>query len=64
MLEQRGLPYLTGAGCDPKQAWPAEPSYLILGTPLAEARAIGHELRQNAIVWCGADCVPQLILLR
>jgi hypothetical protein len=64
LLRQRGLRWLTGAGCDPKQEWPCEPSFLVLGLPLEDARALGRELRQNAIVWCGADLVPQLILLR
>ena len=47
-----------------KQEWPPEPSYLVLGSALDAAKAIGTELRQNAIVWCGPDCLPQLILLR
>jgi hypothetical protein len=64
MLEARGLPYLRGAGRDPRGKYPAEPSFLVLGTTLEESKAIGRELHQNAIVWCGADRVPQLILLR
>lgn len=64
MLGARGLTYLTGAGCDPEDQWQAEPSYLVLGTSLEQSRAIGRELDQNAIVWCGPDCVPMLILLR
>jgi hypothetical protein len=63
-LDQRGLPYLNGAGRDPHGKYQAEPSFLVLGTSLDEASAIGRELRQNAIVWCGADRVAQLILLR
>lgn len=63
-LERRALAYLTGAGCDPKEQWPCEPSFLVMGTPLAEAKALGQYLKQNAIVWCGADLVPQLVLLR
>jgi hypothetical protein len=64
MLTQRGLVWLTGAGCDPKQEWTAEPSLLVRDLALDEAKAIGRQLRQNAIVWCGPDHVPQLILLR
>ncbi|SHH12292.1 DUF3293 domain-containing protein [Massilia sp. CF038] len=63
-LTERGLTYRTGAGCDPKEEWPCEPSFLILDLPLAEAKTMGQTLKQNAIVWCGADLVPQLILLR
>lgn len=64
MLDARGLKYLSGAGCDPRDEWQAEPSYLVLGTSLEQSRAIGRELDQNAIVWCGPDCLPALILLR
>jgi len=64
MLTQRGLSWIKGAGCDPKQEWPAEPSLLVRDLSLGDAKALGRQLRQNAIVWCGADHVPQLILLR
>lgn len=64
MLAQRGLSWISGAGCDPEQAWPPEPSLLVRDLSLDDAKAIGGQLRQNAIVWCGADHVPQLILLR
>ncbi|UUZ55406.1 DUF3293 domain-containing protein [Massilia sp. H-1] len=50
--------------CDPKREWPSEPSFLVRGLSLEDASALGRQLRQNAIVWCGADLVPQLILLR
>lgn len=63
-LEQRGLPYLTGAGCDPEEKWEPEPSYLVLGVSLDEANVMGKQWDQNGIVWCGPDCVPQLVLLR
>ena len=64
MLEARGLPYLSGAGRDPRGEYPAEPSFLVLGTGLEESKAIGRELHQNAIVFCEADRIPHLILLR
>jgi len=64
LLAQRGLAWLTGAGCDPLGQWPCEPSFLVPGLALDDARALGIALRQNAIVWCGADLVPRLILLR
>ncbi|UUZ49901.1 DUF3293 domain-containing protein [Massilia sp. B-10] len=64
LLRQRGLQWQTGAYCDPKREWPSEPSFLVRGLSLEDASALGRQLRQNAIVWCGADLVPQLILLR
>lgn len=52
------------AGTDPGGEWPPEPGYLALGVPLAAAQQLGREFRQNAIVWIGADAVPELVLLR
>lgn len=64
MLEQRGLAYLEGEGRDPKGEWQPEPSLLLFGIAQEDAMALGYSLKQNAIVWCGADLVPQLVLLR
>lgn len=64
MLEQRGLAYLEGEGRDPKGEWEPEPSLLLFGIAQEDAMALGYSLKQNAIVWCGADLVPQLVLLR
>jgi hypothetical protein len=63
-LDQGGLTYLEGIGQHPSNQWPGEASYLIFGLPLDAAKALGSQLAQNAIVWTGADAVPQLILLR
>jgi hypothetical protein len=53
-----------GIGQHPSNGWPAEPSFLVLGIPLEEARALGARHSQNAIVWAGADALPQLVMLR
>lgn len=63
-LEQRGLPFFHGIGRHPSGSWPAETSYLVLGLPLSAAKTLGEKYRQNAILWCGPDAVPELILLR
>lgn len=63
-LEQRRLQFLPGIGQHPSNDWPGEDSYLVLGLRLDEAKALGHEFEQNALIWSGADAVPQLILLR
>jgi len=60
----RRMSSLAGIGQHPTDPWPGERSLLILGLPLDEARALGVEFEQNAIVWSGPDAVPQLILLR
>lgn len=53
-----------GFGQDPLGEWPNEDSFLIFGISLDDAKAVGNKYEQNAIVWCGSDAVPQLILLR
>jgi len=58
------LTFLEGVGQHPSNQWPGEASYLIFGLPLDAAKALGSRLEQNAIVWTGADAVPQLIALR
>ena len=63
-LAQQGFPFLDGVGQHPSNQWPGEASVLVLGLGLNEARAFGARLQQNAIVWSGADGLPQLILLR
>lgn len=63
-LKQANWRYLPGAGRHPAGDWPAEESVLVLGMPLAEAQRLGNEYGQNAVVWCGPDATPRLILLR
>ena len=63
-LSQRGLKYLDGVGQPPTGGWPGEPSFLVLGLELEAAKSVGQSLEQNAIVWCGANGVPELVLLR
>lgn len=63
-LRRLGLTFFDGVGQHPSNQWPGEPSFLILGPTLQDAKAIGTRHEQNAIVWCGADALPQLILLR
>lgn len=63
-LRQRGLSFIDGIGQHPTNGWPGEASFLVLGLTLEDARTLGTQHGQNAIVWSGADAVPQLILLR
>ena len=63
-LQQRGFRFIGGIGKHPTNGWPGEESFLTLGLALDDAKALGTQLGQNAIVWSGADVVPQLILLR
>lgn len=63
-LSQRSLKYVDGVGQHPTGGWPGEPSFLVLGLELEAAKSLGQSLEQNAIVWCGANGVPELVLLR
>ncbi|SMG07390.1 DUF3293 domain-containing protein [Paraburkholderia susongensis] len=62
-LTTRGLRFVNGVGRHPASDW-AEPSFLVLGISLEAAKRLGKQYEQNAIVWCGVDAVPQLVLLR
>ena len=53
-----------GWGRHPTEDWPAEASVLVLGLPLETSRRLARRHQQNALLWCGADALPQLILLR
>ena len=59
-----GNQFFEGIGVDPKGEWEGEPSFLILGISKEEAIEKGKEFKQNALVWCNKNCIPQLILLR
>lgn len=63
-LKQRRLTYMKGIGKHPFQNWPAEPSFLVLDLSLEASKQLGRKFDQNAILWCSADAVPQLIRLR
>ncbi len=62
-LVRRGLTYLPGIGQHPSNNWPGEESFLVLGVNLQSAKKLGEHCEQNAIVWCGAAGLPELILL-
>ena len=63
-LAQRSLTFLDGIGKHPSNGWPEEPSYLVMALSLEAAKKIGNKFEQNAIVWCDADAIPELILLK
>jgi hypothetical protein len=63
-LAGQGWKFFPGLGKHPSGDWLGEPSFLVLGVSREEAKALGERFEQNAIVWCGADAVPELVLLR
>ena len=63
-LQRAGWSWVDGRGCDPGGHWPGEDSVLVWGMPEATARVWGQQWNQNAVLHCGADTVPHLVLLR
>lgn len=62
-LKALGAEVMEAVGSDPAGHW-SEPSLLALGLSRAQAESLGKAYRQNAIVFAGADAVPELLLLR
>ena len=63
-LTARSLIFLDGVGLGKDPDWPGEASCLIFGLALEASRVLGNKFNQNAIVWCDAEAVPHLVLLR
>jgi uncharacterized protein DUF3293 len=63
-LLHQGRIGIEGLGRHPTNGWPAEQSFLVPGLSRVAAEALGLQFEQNAIVWAGADAVPELVLLR
>ncbi|MCV2352631.1 DUF3293 domain-containing protein [Paucibacter sp. B2R-40] len=63
-LRKRSLVSIEGVGEPPSDEWSGEASFLIFGVTLEAAKSLGTRWAQNAIIWSGADAMPQLILLR
>jgi hypothetical protein len=63
-LNRRSFCFLDALGKHPSGNWPGEPGFLVLGLLFEEAEKLGKKYNQNAIVWCGIDVIPELILLR
>ena len=63
-LTSRSLIFIEGVGIGKDPDWPGEASYLVIGLALEASRVLGNKFNQNAIVWCDAEAMPQLVLLR
>jgi hypothetical protein len=62
-LRSTGFAWQEGEGRSPDGTW-RETSVLVLGMDESEARRVGNEFEQDAIVCAGADVIPRLLLLR
>ena len=63
-LASIGVEALEGSGSKPGSDWPAEKSFLALGLSRQDTMNLGLQFQQDAVVWVGKTCVPELILLR
>jgi hypothetical protein len=61
-LREQGWRWLEGRSEHPTNGWPAESSVLVLGMPREVAVALARRFEQHALVWAGADGVPELVL--
>lgn len=62
-LAATGCAIFPCTGRDPVSDW-NEPGFLVLGLACDKARPLGTHYNQNAILCCGRDAIPQLVLLR
>lgn len=60
LLRARSEAFVPALGIPDSGDWPAETSVLILGADRRRACVWCRLLRQNAVLWIGADAVPQL----
>lgn len=63
-LQRAGWRWLPAVAAHPHNGWPPEPGCFIEGMAAADARDWGRRHGQNAVICCGADAVPRLVLLR
>lgn len=59
-VEALHLPWWPATNLDPTGAWPDEPSILILGITVEQARWLARRFRQLAFVDIGSRAVPKL----
>jgi len=63
-LSQAGWQWLRATGAHPDNQWPPELGCFVEGMDIDAANEWGRAWEQNAVIWCGADAIPRLRLLR
>ncbi|WP_130470732.1 DUF3293 domain-containing protein [Candidatus Magnetaquicoccus inordinatus] len=63
-VKEQGWCHLPASGVDPQGVWPAEESLLLLGISQSTAESVARHWQQNAFLWCAAEAIAELILLR
>jgi hypothetical protein len=61
LVRAAGHALIEGWGSDPKGAWPAERSVLVLGITARAARRLAAGCGQKALLYAGTDAVPRLV---
>jgi len=64
LIQSLHFDYIHGEGKCGHGDWDGEKSFLIFRISEKQACEIGKEFKQNAIVWCDKDAIPQLLLLK
>jgi hypothetical protein len=62
-IRRRGWSVIDASGEGPDGRWPPEPSVLVLGIPESDARQLGRDHGQKAVVFAGPDAIPRLLIL-
>jgi hypothetical protein len=63
-LAEHGYEAIPAIGLDPAGEWQGEESFLVPGLDLDNAKSLGEQYAQNAILWADAEtAVPHLVLL-
>lgn len=62
-LDRHQVAYLFGESHHPSEVGPGLPCSLVLNIPIDAAKRLGSRFGQNAVLWCGIDAVPHLVLL-
>lgn len=62
-LRQHGYQPIPAIGLDPAGEWQGEESFLVPGLALEDAKTLGRQYAQNAILWMERSSTPQLVLL-
>ncbi len=61
-LRGMGCMVIPGVGLDPSGQWLGEDSLLATGLSQAVSLNLGRKYSQNAVIWCGEDAIPQLLI--
>lgn len=62
-VESMCVQFLPMLGRCPRGKWKNENGLLLLGVSLNQAKELGRKFNQNAIVFVGRDCIPEIYVI-